>query len=117
MLPGGGEGQVTRIARGLAGLDLPILIVGAGYSGMGELLAVLAEYPNVYCEAHMMDTPNALETLMRLGGEHKVMFGSNSPQRYFESPLLMAEHADLTSEQRRRYYRDNALAFLGEEAR
>jgi len=114
ILPGGGDGQPSRIARALADLDLPVLIIGVGYSGMGELLAVLAEYPNVYCEAHMMDTPGALETLMAMGGAHKVMFGSNSPQRYFESPLLMAEHAELTEEQRAAYLRENALAFLGE---
>ena len=115
ILPGGAAGQPTRIAKLLADLDLPVLLVGIGYAGMGELLAVLAEYPNIYCEAHMMDTPGALETLMRLGGEHKVMFGSNSPQRYFESPLLMAEHADLSDQQRQRYLRENALAFLGGE--
>jgi len=117
ILPGGADGQASRIARALADLDLPVLIIGVGYSGMGELLAVLAEYPNVHCEAHVMDTPGALETLMAMGGEHKVMFGSNSPQRYFESPLLMAEHADLTEEQRTGYLRNNALAFLGEGER
>jgi predicted TIM-barrel fold metal-dependent hydrolase len=114
MLPGAGAGQPTRIAKLLADLALPVLLVGVGYGDMGELLAVLAEYPKVYCDAHMMDTPGALETLMQMGGEGKVMFGSNSPQRYFESPLLMAEHADLTEQQRRRYLRENALAFLGE---
>ena len=61
-----------------------------------------------------MDSPGTLELLLR-SGPGRVMFGSDSPAYYFESPLLMAEYADLTDEQKEGYLRGNALGFLGEE--
>ncbi len=51
---------------------------------------------------------------MRHGGEDRVIFGSNSPEREFLAPLLMARHAEIADSQRRAYLHDNALAFLGE---
>ncbi|HUS81182.1 MAG TPA: amidohydrolase family protein [Armatimonadota bacterium] len=110
----GGAGQPTQIARGLAEMALPTLLTGAGYSTMGEVMAVLEDYPHMHTEAHVMDTPGAIEALMQVG-ESQVMFGSNSPERYLESPLLMAQYADLTDAQRDACLRGNALAFLGEE--
>ncbi len=110
----GGHGQVTKIAQGLAESKLPAMLVGAGYSTMGEVMAVLADHPNIYTEAHSMDTPFALETLMS-AGRGQVLFGSNSPERYFESPLMMAQYAEMSEEQKADYLRNNALTFLGEE--
>lgn len=109
-------GEATRVAHLLAHLDLPVLLVGGGYANIGELMAVLAEFPTMHCDAHVQDGPFALEGLMEHGGEDRVIFGSNSPEREFLAPLLMAQHAELTDEQRRGYLHDNALAFLGEGA-
>ncbi|MCD6361212.1 MAG: amidohydrolase family protein [Armatimonadetes bacterium] len=114
MIPAGPAGQPTALAERLADLNLPTLLVGAGYSIMGEVMAVLQTHPNIYTEAHVMDTPGALELLMS-AGPGRVVFGSNSPERYFESPLLMARYADISDESRADYLHNNALRFLGEE--
>ncbi len=107
-------GEATRVARAIGNLHLPVLLVGGGYANIGELMAVLAAYPTMHCDAHVQDGPFALEGLMQHGGEDRVIFGSNSPEREFLAPLLMAQHAEITDAQRRAYLHDNALAFLGE---
>jgi len=114
ILPAGGAGQPTKIARAAAEAGLPALLVGAGYSIMGEVMAALEDHPQVYTEAHVMDTPFAIETLLG-SGPRQVVFGSNSPERYFESPLLMAQYAEMSGAARGDYLRNNALRFLGEE--
>ncbi len=115
IIPAGPSGQATRIAERLADLDdLRVLLIGGSYANLGEILAVLERFPNVYSDGHMMDSPFALEALVYFGRDHRVIFGSDSPMRSFESPLLMARHAEISDEQRYRYLRDNALAFLGE---
>lgn len=114
IVPASSCGEATRVAERLADLELPVLLIGGGYTNIGELLAVMAEFPNIYCDAHMHDSPSALEVIMAHCGEDRVMFGSDSPVREFLPPLLMARHAEITDEQRRRYLRENALAFLGE---
>jgi predicted TIM-barrel fold metal-dependent hydrolase len=116
VVPAVGYGEATRVAKLLGRLDLPVLLIGGSYVNIGELMAVLAEYETMYCDAHMQDGPFALEGLMERGGEDRVIFGSNSPEREFLAPLLMAEHAEITDEQRAAYLRGNALAFLGESA-
>lgn len=116
IIPAGPSGQPTRIAERLADLELRVLLIGGSYGNLGEILAVLERYPNVYCDGHVMDSPFALEALLRFGGDHRAIFGSDSPARSFDSPLLMAQHAQITDEQRGRYLRENALAFVGEGA-
>jgi len=116
IIPAGAYGEATRVAHLIGGLELPVLLIGGGYANIGELMAVLAQCPTMHCDAHVQDGPFALEGLMERGGEDRVIFGSNSPEREFLAPLLMAQHAELTDEQRRGYLHDNALAFLGEGA-
>ena len=116
ILPAGGYGEATRVAREIGHLDLPVLLSGGGYANIGELMAVLAEYPTMHCDAYMQDGPFALEGLMEHGGEDRVIFGSHSPEREILAPLMMARHAELSDAQRDRYLRGNALAFLGEDA-
>lgn len=116
IVPVGACGEATLAARMLGDLDLPVLLVGGGYTNIGELMTVLAGYPNMYCDAHMQDGPFALEGLMQRGGEDRVLFGSNAPDREPLAPLMMARHAELSDRQRRAYLSNNALAFLGEGA-
>lgn len=116
IVPASGYGEATRVARAIGQLDLPVLLTGGGYANIGELMAVLAEYPTMHCDAYVQDGPFALEGLMERGGEDRVIFGSNSPEREILAPLMMMRHAELTDDQRDLYLRGNALAFLGEDA-
>ena len=117
IVPAARYGEATQVARLLGNLDLPVLLIGGGYANIGELMAVLADYDTMHCDAHMQDGPFALEGLMERGGDDRVIFGSNSPERELLAPLMMARHAELTDAQRRGYLRDNALTFLGEDTR
>ena len=116
IVPAGASGQPTRIAERTADLGLNMLLIGGGYSTIGEILALLEDFPHVYTDGHVMDSPFAIEAIIEFGGEHRPIFGSNSPDRAFEAPLLVAQHAEISDAQRAKYLRGNALAFLGEDA-
>jgi len=115
ILPGGAPGSITLAGRLLAPLGLRVLFLGVGYANMAEALTALKVYPTFYFDTHLMDTPEALEVLCRGGGEERVVFGSNAPERYFESALNMLQAAELSADQRQAISGGNLRRFLGEE--
>jgi predicted TIM-barrel fold metal-dependent hydrolase len=114
ILPGGVPGQITLAGRLLAPIGLRVLFVGVGYGNMAEALAALRVYPAFFFDTHLLDTPEAIEVLCRNGGAERVVFGSNSPERCFESAQNMVEAADLTPEQRQAVSGGNLRRLLGE---
>jgi predicted TIM-barrel fold metal-dependent hydrolase len=79
--------------------------------------AQIADCPNVwsdfsgsYCETGSVE--NAVKTL----GLERVLFGSDAPGIDFFNNVAKVEEADLTSEQRRRIYHDNAAALFSRAA-
>jgi len=115
ILPGGAPGNITLAGRLLSPLGLRVLFLGVGYGNMAEALAALRAHPAFYFDTHLMDTPEALEVLCRDGGEERVVFGSNAPERYFESALNILQAADLSVDQRKAISGGNLRRFLGEE--
>lgn len=113
ILPATPAGTITAAGHHLAPYGLRVLFLGAGYSIMAEVLAALKAYPSFYFDTHLIDTPGAFEVLCSNGGSSNIVFGSNAPERYFESALNMLNTADLTPDQRTRISSDNLGEFLG----
>ena len=65
-------------------------------------------------DTHLLDTPGAFEVLCRAGGADRIVFGSGTPERYFESAANMLNTSELTPEQRRKISQDNLREFLGQ---
>ncbi len=107
-------GAITPAGRLLAPLGVRVLFLGVGYGDMAEALAALRTYPMFYFDTHLLNTPEALEVLCRGGGEEQIVFGSNAPERYFESALNMLRSAELTPDQRQAVSGGNLRRFLGE---
>jgi len=116
ILPAGGAGNQTTIGERIALFGMNVLMIGAGYGTNAETAAVLARYDNVYSECHVYDTPGTLEKVGEFGGFDKLVFGSNSPDRYFGAAYLMGVHADFTEKQREGFFAGNVLRFLGKAA-
>ncbi len=112
LLPAGASGQQTLIGEVIAPFGFSIVLIGAGYGVNAETYAVTAEYDNVFAETHMFDTPGTIEGLVWVAGPHKLMFGSNSPDRYFGPAYAMVQHAELTEEDRAAILGGNALKCL-----
>ena len=112
LLPAGATGHQTLIGETIAPFGFNIVIIGAGYGVNAETYAVAAKYDNVFAETHMFDTPGTIEGLVWVAGPHKLMFGSNSPDRYFGSAYAMVQHAELSDEDRAAILGGNALKYL-----
>lgn len=114
ILPAVPAGTITAAGRHLAPYGMRVLFLGAGYSIMAEVIAAIKQYRQFYFDTHLLDTPGALEVLCREGGADRIVFGSGTPERYFESALNMLNTSDLTPEQRGKLSRDNLREFLGQ---
>jgi predicted TIM-barrel fold metal-dependent hydrolase len=113
LLPAAGAGTPTLIHDTLAGYEIPTLLTGAGYSIMAELMAVLQANPRFHTDLHLLDTHDGVDLLAAEVGVERLMFGSDVPQRYFESALGLVTASHLSGEAKQAILRENALRFLG----
>jgi predicted TIM-barrel fold metal-dependent hydrolase len=112
MLPAGPAGHQSLVGRTVAPFGFNVVMMGAGYGVNAETYAVCAAYDNIFAETHSFASPGTLEGLAWVAGAHKLMFGSNSPDRYFGAALTMVESADLSDTDRAAVLGENALRYL-----
>jgi len=112
MLPAGGPGQQTAMARTLCPLGLTVVAVGATFAGIAESMAVMAEHERFFCETSAMCTGGAIEAVVGAVGAGQLLFGSNSPEFAFEAPLNLVARAEIPAADRERILGGNALAHL-----
>lgn len=115
MLPAGEAGHQSIIADRIADYGFPVVICGAGYSTMAETIAAVATHANIYCESHLINTPGTLEGITWVAGPDRLLFGSNSPDRYFGAARHMVECAQLDDDVKAGILGRNALNALGLE--
>lgn len=115
LLPAGGAGQQSIIADRIADYGFPIVICGSGYSTGAETIAVAASHKNIYCESHLINTPGTIEGITWVTGPDTILFGSNSPDRYFGAARYMVEYAELDDEVKAGILGGNAVSALGLE--
>jgi predicted TIM-barrel fold metal-dependent hydrolase len=111
LLPAAGC-RPTAAARLLSDFGIPVVLLGAGYSIFGELLAAMVACPNLYCDGHKLNSPGAYELICSHVGKERLLFGSGLPEFYFSSAYLLVERSALTDEQRRAILHDNAARIL-----
>ena len=117
MVPGGANGMPSAAARLLGEMGTPVVVLGVSYNTFAELLAAMDASEDIYCDGHLFDTPGAYELVREVGGEHRAMFGSGIPERYFASAYFMVKYAELSDEERDAIlYANAARVLLGEEA-
>lgn len=112
MLPAGASGQQTLIGEVVSAFGFPVVICGAGYSHHAETYAVCARFANVFAESHMFNTPGCIEGMAWVAGGHKLMYGSNYPDRYIGASYEMVARADLGDEEKAGVFGENAMRYL-----
>ena len=115
MLPVGLPGQATTTAQALEPFELPVVMLGTGYSLAGEMIAVMRRFENVYCDLHLVDSPGMIEGMAGEAGADRLLFGSNAPQRYVESSLNMITYSSLSPDEKAAVLGGNAARLLGLE--
>ena len=103
------SGDATALLETAGDWDIPVILAAVSYATLSEALAVLADAPNFYIEAHRLTLPGQVELMVESVGAERLMFGSWAPmlaQRPSMDMVLASEIDD----------RDKAL-ILGENAR
>jgi predicted TIM-barrel fold metal-dependent hydrolase len=93
-------------------LGLTLLLAAVPAAGLGELLVVLEEHPNVYVETRLLNSPQAIELLVGQFGAERLVFGSGTPLYYFSSALMPLQAANLTDAQKAQILGDNLRRLL-----
>ncbi|MGC9316798.1 MAG: amidohydrolase family protein [Armatimonadota bacterium] len=112
MLPAGGWGQQTAMARMLCPMGLTVVATGATFGVVAESIQVAAEHTGFFCETSAMCTGGMIETVARRAGAHTLVFGSRSPEFSFEAPYNLVAAADISQTDRDRILGLNAAEHL-----
>jgi predicted TIM-barrel fold metal-dependent hydrolase len=102
-------GDATALLHLVGGWDLPVILAGVTYATLGEALAVLADGPNLYLEAHKLTCPGQTETTVAAVGAERLLFASWAP--------LHAQRPSLDVLRRSEIGEDEKAAILGGNAR
>ena len=112
MLPAGGWGQQTAIARAICPFGFNVVAMGATFTVIAESIAVACECENLFCETSVMHTAGTIEGMAAEVGADKLMFGSNSPEHYFEAAHNLVADAQLSEADKSAILGENALRHL-----
>ena len=106
-------GSPTQLAEMTSGLGCKLLIAGASYALIDELIAILEEYPHAYVDTSWQVSPGCIELLVEAGGASRILFGSGSPVRATRPALNMVLDADLSDDIKWKILASNAIDFYG----
>lgn len=102
-------GDATCLAEMASGLDVPVILANVTYGTLGEAVAVMKRYPNLYLEAQRLVTPGVVELLVAHVGSERLLFASGAPSWEIVPTLSMIREAGLSE--------DAKCAILGDNAR
>lgn len=106
-------GDATRIARATATLGIPVVLVGAHYCNIVEVLAAARRYEHIRIETSAMAHLAAAETAVREIGAERILLGTGSPGRAVQSTLNAIAVARIPDSAKRAIVGENAARLLG----
>jgi predicted TIM-barrel fold metal-dependent hydrolase len=98
---------LAKIVEQVAGVKLVLLNALATGDRIDKLFRVL-EAGEVYVEIAMLESVGGLESLLKTVPADRILFGSHTPNLYFESALLKLQESALPVPQLAAIRRDNA---------
>jgi predicted TIM-barrel fold metal-dependent hydrolase len=110
LLLGGPADQALPVVRGL---QIPVILTGAHFYQLADVLAWADELPHVYVSTRLLIGPGAIETFVAHAGHARLLFGSHAPLVYLAPALRVVEGAGLSPEQRAAVMGGNLERLLG----
>lgn len=107
------QAGITDVLDAVKGCSIPVIISTVGYSNLGEFLAACREYPNLYADTQINDTPDSLRVAVDAVGPERFVFGSNSPSCSMRASLNLVAESELTDEQKAMIFSGNIARILG----
>jgi len=106
-------GDATAIGAATAPQGTPTVLLGAHYTNLGDCLAALERWPDLYLETSRLAQFRGVETVVRSVGANRLLFGSGAPQRPIQAALNAVLTADVTEEEKRAILAGNARRLFG----
>jgi len=107
-------GVLTALARLAERYDkLKFLITGIFYGNLAEVLVVGEDYPNLYFETHLLNSPDGIEVCTAELGADRLVYGSQTPFHYIASSLPLVLAAQISDEAKAQILSKNILRLLG----
>lgn len=114
MIPAAGYGLPTQVTKLIKDLEMPIILTSISYCNLSEALVLMKDYPQIYVETHLLNSPDAIEIVTSEVGCERLVFGSNSPLSYFSSAFLPILYADINQEEKSKILGENILKLIGD---
>ena len=112
MLPAGGWGQQTAIANLICPFGFTTVAMAATFGVVAESIAVARQCHNLLCDTSAMCASGAVEAMVAEAGAAKLLFGSNSPEFYFQAAHNLVAEAQISDADRDAILGQNALRHL-----
>lgn len=105
--------DASRIGELTAGTGTPVVLVEARYPDFSEVLPALDRYPQLHLETSSLGSYQALESIARVAGHERILFGSGAPVRTPRSPLSAVLLAQLPEVAKQAVLGGNAARVFG----
>jgi len=107
-------GVATELTDLVGEHAFPVILSGIGYWVLSEVIVLMKDNKNTFVETSYLDSPDAIEVLVREVGADRILFGSNTPMTYFRGPYLSVAKADISDHEKEMIFHLNAEKILGE---
>lgn len=106
-------GDATRIGAVSADFDGPVVLLGCHYTQIGDCLAALARWPQLFLETSRLAHFEAIGSIVHAIGSDRLLFGSGAPTRPIQATLNAVLAADISAPERRAILALNAARVFG----
>lgn len=112
MLNASRPGEPSDIARAVSDYPAPVILCSVSLDVLSEVLAVMAELPNVMLETHELHVPGGLKLVADRVGADRIVFGSGAPRSSVASSLDYVLRSELSEEDKQRILGGNIKRIL-----
>lgn len=106
-------GDASALGELTVANPVPVVLVEARYPDFAEVVPALERYPNLHIETSSLGSFDAVDSMVRVTGHERVLFGSGTPVHTPLSPLYALLQADLSPAARRAILGGNAARLFG----
>ncbi|MBI2755635.1 MAG: amidohydrolase family protein [Chloroflexi bacterium] len=106
-------GDASRIGAATARIGRPVVLLGGHYTQLGDCLAALERWPHLHLETSRLGQFKGVETVTRLAGAERLLFGSGCPEKPIQAVLNAIMAARIPEATRRAILAGNAARLFG----
>ena len=106
-------GVATEMVDLVGEHSFPLILCGIGYWVLSEVIVLMKGAEDIFVETSYLDSPDAVEILVREVGADRILFGSNTRMTYFRGPYLSIANADISDHEKEMIFHLNAEKVLG----